>query len=386
MAKQRLEDLDAALVRMEEHIERFERDYLRAGKLPRNHVWRPYRFCVQDVVVGLTVVKHSLERNALDVDVCIIEDAPDYEEHSGAKMMAAFLLSESYKCGGTMELNFDGEIPPALCRYAHQLHVDLPDAEAGRISPIAARHLYLALSEFSDALVNRIVALAADGKLSPERVCYVVHRGVWTQAEVEAIVQGSQHSESILGGGTFAEQRHLYMNDLLHARAAIMGGHLDRVLAMRERSDGDVSYELEDDVRRVEVAFDPVAYAKVYSCDEDLTLLWSTVEAEELAAIPASEVVVALLRARNSIQLEKHLRQDLASAASVRDGMAAGSQPVHAFVVVPRDYESMPADLRQSVENEARMNRVGLLVCPDTVAALDTDAASRLSRSRIMRQ
>lgn len=382
---------EIGLKTMESHVREFEEKYLNIGKLPRNYVWRPYRFCVQDVVIGLVVVRHSLENNCLEVDVCLTSDVPEYEPHSGAKMTATFLLSEAYKCGGTMEIRFSdyvegGRVPAALCRLARELGVCLNHAEEGRITPSEARQFYLALTEFSPLPRDHFVELSTQGKLSVERACYVVHHGVWTRSEVESIVLGSQRPDSILGGETSPEQRHLYMQDIAHARAAILGGFLDRKLARRERGEGDVAIDLEDDVRRLESTFDPEIYAKVYRCDEDLQLPWLADGSETPSSVPAGDRLVALVRARDATGSELHFRQDLDVAGAVVKSFRQQAEPTHVFILAPRDFEQYAQHQRASPVAQADERGVSIMVCPETVASLDTDAAKRLARSRILRQ
>ena len=55
---------------VEESPYRLNYNHAAGDKLPRNHIWRPYRFCVQDVLFGATVVRHAREHNCLEVDVC----------------------------------------------------------------------------------------------------------------------------------------------------------------------------------------------------------------------------------------------------------------------------------------------------------------------------
>ncbi|MEL7657528.1 MAG: hypothetical protein AAGU75_16660, partial [Bacillota bacterium] len=100
----------AAFSVLEKHVSQFEIDYLSVGKLPRNYVWRPYRFCSQDVVLGLTVVRHSVDNNCLEVDVCMTSDVLEFEEGIGVKITTSFLLSEAYKCGGSMEIRFSENV------------------------------------------------------------------------------------------------------------------------------------------------------------------------------------------------------------------------------------------------------------------------------------
>jgi len=376
---------------MDTHARRFDSEYLRAGKLARNHIWRPYRFCVQDVVLGLVVVRHSLADNCLEVDVCLTSDVPEYEPGSGARMTATFLLSEAYKCGGSMEIRFSrnvegGTVPATLGRLAQGFGVELRHRSDGRIVPSEARQLFLALTGFAPDLHAKIMALRTAGKLSPERVCYSVHHGIWMRSEVESLVFGSLWPETIFAGEVVPEQRLLYHQAILHTRSAILGGLLDRTLAKRHRLAGDVALDLEDDTRRVAIGFDAEYYAKIYRCDEDLPVPWLDDSAGAQEAVQAGQPLHVLLRARDPAAIVPHFAQDLAVATQMSAAARSPGAPARAGLVVPRDFEDLPAGEMTRLRTSARARGIDLLVCPETVATLDSEASRRLSSSRIIRQ
>lgn len=381
---------ELGLKTLERHVNHFEREYLSINKLPRNHIWRPYRFCVQDVVLGLVVVRHSLANNCLEVDVCLISDAPEYEPGSGARVTSAFLLSEAYKCGGTMEIRFtenveDRSVPRALQEFAWNLGVELRHISEGRITTSEARQLYIALTGFSDTLCAQIDLLSQQGKLSQERACYVVHHGIWTRSEVESIVFGSLRPDGIFSGDTPPEQRHLYMQEIFHARAAILGGLLDRRLARRERIEGTVAIDLEDDVRRLDIEFDPNFYAKIYRCEEELPVPWVEPQDQKSLTIPPGHRLITLVRARDASDLALYFQQDLSTAREVAAINQGQQVPGSVFILTPRDFHELPSEQQNHFVEAARKCGVGIIVFPENVAGLDADAAKRLASSRILR-
>ncbi len=374
---------------MGEHVQNFDRDYLSVEKLPRNYVWRPYRFCSQDVVLGLTVVRHSVDNNCLEVDVCLTSDVLEFEEGIGAKITTSFLLSEAYKCGGSLEIRFSenvegGRVPTAICELAEKYGVSLQYVREGRIAPSEARLLYLAISEFSESLRNRIVDLYQEGRLSIERPCYTLYHGLWTRSQIEHIILGSPQPESILGGDTQPEQRHLYLNDLKHASAAVIGGVLDRKLAKRERNTGSEALDLEDDVRPLEINFVPDYYAKVYSCAEEIPLPWVNGKSTEIVK-PGNDIVV-LVRVYDTEDLTRYLEQDILVATKITKVANNANGKPFVYILVPRDFEELSQKLQNKLITDAEKNKVGILVCPETVVSLETDGARRLSSSRIMRE
>lgn len=375
---------------LKKHVEQYQStyqyDHAKGGKLPRNHEWRPYRFCIQDVLFGSTVVRHLREANCLQVDVFLTAEVPEYGPYAGALALITFLLSEAYKCGGTMEIRFtknveDGQVPQELQDLARQYEIAFSQADTGKILPGEAKALYAALTDFSPSLQQKINELEQIGRMKMARACYVVNHGVWSKEQVEMIVLGSEQPDSILSGRAQPHQRHLYFHDLLQARAALLGGMLDRILAQRQRvSDSGVAFDMEDDVRPLEISFDGDLYAKQYRSDEAAPVPWLYPDnrSREIAGGMPFNVLV---RARDAADLQLHLTGDLKQAADYRQKT---QQPT--LLLMPNDFMVLPDAFRQEIYQQAQTAQIGLLVCPDPVLTFDAEAAQKLARSRILRQ
>lgn len=390
--EERNQQIAQALQLMATHVERFEKDYLQNDKAPRNYVWRPYRFCTQDVVLGLTVVRHSVDNNCLEVDVCLTAELPEFEEGSSARVMWSFLLSEAFKCGGTMEIRFsenveDGHVPISLAVFAQSSDVSLAHVSEGRVTSGEARRVYLAITQFEPRLRDQILALASEGRLSPERACYAVHRGLWTQPELTQLVLGTQRADRILSGETPPEHRLLYRDDIVHARAALLGGFLDRKLLKRVRNESDDVIDREDDVLPIEIDYAPSFAAKTYLCSEPFPLPWlANGQASPSITTTSSIPLVVLIRAREREELELYLETDLALARQIRQDPTYGYMGANTAVLVPRDFEDISPSRQTALINLAGQMGVKILVCPETTTALDTEAARRFTSSRIIRE
>lgn len=381
--------VDHALDAYEWHTRNYDRYYRKKSKVPKNFAWRPYRFCVRDVVLGMVVVKHFRKDNLLGVDVCVSTDINVFPPLSGAKVVSSFLLSEAFKCGGSMEIRFThnvqgGKVPTEICDLALELDVELNHVREGHITPAEARKLYLAITDFSDEALERIKQLAVETELSAERVCYMVHHGIWTTAEMEAILLGSTSPQRVLLGESLPETRHLYLNDLTHARAALLGGFLDRKLAHRERGDNQHAIELEGDQRRIKIGFDPRFYAKNYQSPEQLLIPW--VDSTE-HTIPSDHLITVMVRPRNTAGLGLHFHKDIKTAKEMRKAYTQSSEEsTYGFILVPRDFEDLPMERQTEMRKAARKSNIFTMVCPETVQGLDEDAARRLERSRTLRR
>jgi hypothetical protein len=368
---------------IQEYQRKFNYDHSRGGKLPRNHDWRPYRFCIQDVVFGSTVVRHSKEHNCLEVDVFLPAEIPNYEPLAGARALTTFLLSEAFKCGGSMEIRFtdkvtNHKIPEALRELANRSGVAI--ANSNTIAPDEAKLLYLALTAFSVDLQERIQSLESSGKLNSVRACYVVHHGIWTREQVEMIVLGSAVPDVVLSGTVQPHERHLYQHSILHARSALLAGGLDRYLRQKKRSsDGEKTIELEDNLREFSARFQAASNSLVFQSNEPLVMPW--LRQEQQVEIPANIPLIVIVRARDEIELVRHFEADLVTAERI---IAETNQPV--FVLVPADFRALPKSIMARFERKMKSIGIEAMISPEFVANLDSEAAQKLARSRIIRQ
>ena len=381
--------------RLEWHIEgaptRLTYDHAEGGKLPRNHEWRPYRFCIQDVIFGTTVIRHVRELNRLRVDVFLTAEIAQYQPDCGVRWLASFLLCEAFKCGGSMEIEFtefveDGMIPSALCDLAAILEVPFESTsiEKGLISSSEATSLFGALVGYPEELRERLAELAAQQRLTIERVCYSILRGVWTLEEVESIVLGSEFGQLILSGEIQPEQRHLYSYVQFGARTALLAGFMDKKMKLREHmTEAGVALDLEDDERAIIAEVEGDIFAKWYSCpDEQLHVPWLQ-GGKQFIAEPNENIVVAA-RARDSIGLLRLLSSDI-DLIGKRASQSFGEKY---FILVPFDFNLHPMtdELRGQLIKRASALNVGICICPESVASLDAEVQKRFRSSRIMRE
>jgi len=270
------EHIPHGLRKLVEHIDAFGYTRTADDKMPRANAWRPYRLAVQDVIFACTVMRHSKERNAIEIDVFLTAEpryrtandpAPEgetprdtvppgqspypYEPLAAARALTLMVLSEAFRCGAALRLRFTehvertdderasgqkrGHVPFAILQLARDCRVaPLPDVESGVLQPAQAVRLYAALTGFPERLRERIDKLVGDGLLTLERACYLVQHGVWTLPELEGLITGCPFPDLILDGEVQPESRHLYNFAQVHARTALLGGVLDRALLARD--------------------------------------------------------------------------------------------------------------------------------------------------------
>ena len=370
----------------------FAYDHKDGGQLPRSHVWRPYRFCVQDVILGITVVRHDRKYNRQEVDVFLTASIKEYAPDSGCRAICLIILSDAYKSGGSMEIKFSknvegGRVPHELVSLAASLHVDLAHVSDGGISPREAKQLYLALSGFSEITRAKIATLENEGRVSSASISYGMHHGVWSIPELDVILFGSRFPNTILRGAFSPEDWHLFHYDLFHARNALMGGYLDLQLAKREypQESGSV-IELEDDELDLEILFNADYFCKVYAlrdADSAVTVPWIT-GADQPLKLSGENKLWTLLRARDMEDLQADLRADLHQAAALKKTLAAHDDSV--CVMIPSDFKRLEPVERTGILDQFRKERIGLMICPDFLTQLNQEVCRRFEAIKVIRQ
>ena len=376
-----------ALNLLREHTVRFRKKFSH-GKLPNEQDWKPIRFAVRDVLLGAVVLRHDEKNNIVLVDVCVSEDPYEIEGYSGTKIATIFILSEAYKYGSSMGIRFTSDfgnqpskVPGQIFDLTFDYGVELKKASEGVITPKEARHLYLALTEFSPQARERVMELSLADKVSPERVCYMVHHLTYTKEEMETILLGSEFPEHILLGKVTPEEYFLYQDVVLRTRDVVLGGMLDRTLKLKEvvGEDGGV-VDLEENDRRISIGFDSRFFAKVYKTEEETPIPWTV---NRNLVIQAGERLVVMVRARDWADFEYYFAQDLAALQTMKE--AYTDKFNHFFLLVPRNVLELEESVLENHRTQLAEIGVTLMVCPESVALLDRDVMGRLRECETMR-
>jgi len=381
--------------RLNYHMENpaFSYNHKTGGQIPRSHMWRPYRFCVQDVILGITVIRHDQRHNRLEADVFLTAEIPEYKTDSGCRALALILLSDAYQSGGSMEIRFThnvegGLVPAELCQMALTNGVELAHQAQGGITPKEAKNLYMALSDFNEEVRERILKLDEEGRLSAASVCYALHHGVWMSMEIDMIVKSSLFPDTILTGGFPAEACHLFQHDLFIARNAMMSGYLDRQLRRREHlgsptAGGEEILELEDDEREVECEFVAEHGVLKFVNKEDTPMPVPWLDgASPVMEIPGGNSLWVFPKARDNEDLLRNFGIDMDEAIdfqqkTVNDGSG------RVCILVTSDFKRLPLD---ELKEKASENNIGIIVCPEFINILDRHVINRFESLKVMRK
>lgn len=374
-------EMDHAWKILGQHIDNFERDF--RNREPRAKDWRPQRFALRDVFLGWLVSKYNYKESVILVDVFLSVDPPwaNKGTFSGTKHLALYLLSKAYQDGSTMGIRFtrnveSGTVPLNIEALANSVGVALKFADEGFITPKEARMLWLALANFSPTALQKVMELSIANLVVPERICYLVHHGVWTIEDMEMILLGCEWPERILLSSATPREHQLYFDMVLRTRSVIQGEFLDRTLRQKELvDDKGNAYDLEGNDREMTIRFDPRFFAKVYELHEDTPIPWTK---HREWVMPKGTRIVAMVRAYDWPDLRNRFRYDLQAMQELMAAYQDGT-PTQFFYFVPRDVFSLSKD--ENLEDyEKFLEHMGatLMVCPELLVRLDEDAINRL--------
>jgi len=386
-----LSELDRFL----EIIRKYEAEFRKQDRYPKNHDLRPYRWCSRDIVFALLAVKHERYGNYLLADLCLMANPPQYYENSGARVAMGFLLSEAYKCGTTMEIVFGKNVEPRIengvtkprvpvyiCDLAIELGVKLKYVDEAHITPFESRQIYMGLAGFSKAAQEKIMKLAVNGELSPERACYLVMGGLWSLPEAETLILSSSNPESVLLSDADPAERHLYLNDLIAARGAILGGALDRRLLRKELLENGQIVESEDEETILHIDFDSEFYAKLYRFGESVEIPWTGGGVKRI--LNPEDRLLVLVRPRTSSEIVVCFENDVESLTKLvlkKTGLVTS----YIGLLYPRDWEEIPSETRSAMTAKVEQAGAILMLSPESVAGLDKEAMRRLATGKMVR-
>ncbi|MBI4028937.1 MAG: hypothetical protein HY376_01070 [Candidatus Blackburnbacteria bacterium] len=371
----------------DQHLHKFHQQFSSIGKTPRDKDWRPVRHAIRDVILFKVVARLQEKDNVMEVDVCLTYDPIAIPGWSGTKFATIYILSQAYKSGSSMGIRFTenvegGTVPVEIVDMARSYRVPLKDEHvfSGVVTPKEARHLYLALTELTPEAAQRAMELSLADKVSPERVCYMVHHLTYTKEEMESLLLGTEFPEHILLGKVTPQEYLLYQDVVLRTRDIVLGGMLDRTLKLKEivGDDGRVT-DLEETERYISISFDSRYFAKVYDTQEDTPVPW-TIHRDW--KVPAGKRLVVLVRGRDWADFKYYFDQDLKTLVEMRKTITS---PSYLLLLVPRDILELPPEELDHYRKVLQEMQVILMICPESAALLDKDVMNRLRECETMR-
>nr|BFE56513.1 hypothetical protein GCM10020063_010390 [Dactylosporangium thailandense] len=342
-----------------------------ADQAPRPDDWRVYRFCSQNVVIALVLLRFDRDRNALSVGDCLITQLSRLDPDAPARAVCTLLLAEAHRSGGNLSIRFvtgsgritaAAPIPRAISQWAGRCGIALDSAD-GVIPADAALRLFVASVRVSDQLRERIGALPPAAAAA---VCHGIASGVWPSAAVEAILTWSHRPTVVLKGATDPLDRAWHTVDLLDAREGLLiAAAVHRIAA----GTGDTQLDAED----TQLPVDLVVHA-----DRTCTASAETIDLTDWLVCGASTFPASVLRLTVAdAELDQLPDAVLAAVPRLFGGGA---------VLCPRDLRSLDGAVLDALDREARRAGVMLLAGPQYTPSLTMRAADTLARARTARQ
>ncbi|MDX1873293.1 hypothetical protein SBI67_14305 [Mycolicibacterium sp. 120266] len=342
-----------------------------ADQMPRPDDWRVYRFCSQNVVIAMPLLRFDRNMQALVVGACPITELSQLDPDAPARAVCTLLFSEAYRAGGDLTVHFaagvgrnaePAPIPYPLMRWAGRCGVKL-DRQSGVIDAESAQTLFLSSGEFSDGMRRRLSELSPGGLAA---VCFGVASGTWSAPAAEAILAWAEGPAAILRGDSNPLERARYALDLLEARSALM---LATLVTRVGAGSGMSSLDAEDSEQPVNLTVLPNRCAVVAARDIQLMDWWVPGSAPP----PISDFHVQVVDAEHDQLIE-------ALAAAVR------AAPEGRVLLCPKDLHSLSSMAMAEVLESARLRNVVVLSGPEyttTIALRAADALSRAAGARL---
>ena len=243
-----LEHREAGLRSIERVAQRYHENFTAEGKTPKAKDRRPVRLACQNVVMGVAVFRHDRASDSLVVSDWQTTEAPHVGTHEATRAMAALMLSDAFRSGGTMEIRFDQHperrVPGMLRSFARTRGVEVGEVDRRSIVPVEARELYVEVAGIPAPMRASVRELCERSGLSPERICYLVASGVWLPVELDFLLRSTDAVGAIVVGGGSPLDRIAHQRLLIACRAAILIG-----LAYKRRTaagDSEEDTALED--------------------------------------------------------------------------------------------------------------------------------------------
>jgi hypothetical protein len=339
-------------------------------QLPRPDDWRVYRFCSQNVIIAMPLLRFDRDRNALAVAACPITRLTQLAPDAPARAVCTLLLSEAYRAGGDLTVQFfagagrgarPAPVPAAIVRWARRCGIVLE--EEGVIDAASAHELFAASVRVSDQMRDRLRAMPNDGVAA---LCYGVASGTWPAPAAEGVLAWSDDPLTVLTGDTDPLQRARHALDLRDTQSALL---LATLIARVAAGSGSEPLDAEDAQQDVELSVLPDRAAIISVDGIELEAWW----VERSAPPPASAFRVQVV--------DGELDQLLAALAD-----AVAQAPAGSALLCPKDVRSLDAAALTGLLEQMRSRNVALLAGPEYTTTLGNRAADVLARARGARQ
>ncbi|WP_410611089.1 hypothetical protein [Amycolatopsis sp. lyj-109] len=344
------------------------------GQAPRPDDWRVYRFCSQNVVVAMVLLRFNRDDNILDVGACLITALSSLDPDAPARALCTLLLAEAHRSGGDLTVRFvrgtgnnaaSVPIPGAVCRWSDRVGVVL-DRRGGLVDRDAGCRLFVESVNIGEAL--RTLLREADAATAAA-TCYGVASGLWAASEVETLLAWSPSAGFVLRGLTDPMDRAHYACDVSDVRVAMLVAAAHRKMSAGV---GDALLDAEDVGQRIG-----------FTANNDLTCDFTADRIDLTEWMFGGYPAFAVTELRLAVADAEP--DQLASAVYASIHRVSGADG-SAAVLCPRDIVSLAEADRERLVVAAEEAGVVILAAPEYTPGLTIQAVDKLTRARTARQ
>lgn len=342
--------------------------------------WRVLRSCVHDRVVGLVAMRHDRKLSALDVDVFICTDHPDYELGHGCCGLLVLMLSDAYRNGASMSINFTRgslhggrrdpvRIPREILRVVQPLGIHLTGINEGRIHHHEAIEIFARLVGICSEHREVIRRFENKGVFTLPGYAYLIGSRIWTQSQAQWLLHNADRPADILFGTDSPENRPAFEESLIFGRVVLAVERLSR----RLRPQGDAANWEESDTTMT-----PAGLLWQVTCAHEMVLEWAV--AEGPLQMQSGESIQVLASPRKPLPWEPSC---VLEDAMELDSRAAVGQ--RKFLLYSNDIRSVKT-LGKLASKVGKEHGVSILVMPASIQDLDPEVLNRMAKARNLRR
>ncbi|MES9897192.1 MAG: hypothetical protein ABW141_20135 [Candidatus Thiodiazotropha endolucinida] len=208
-----------------EHATRkeFDRRNIRGTPRKKPDEWKLIRSCIHDRVVSILAYKVNRRAAALEVDVFLASDHPDYERWNSIKASITLLFSEAHKFGIPPRILFTkgkkrSKIPNHIIACIHSLGRPSPK-KSDVLEPSDTIELLIRLLGIPENVMGQI---RSDQQISLGGLCYLVANRIWSPISIAfTIATVADYRRLLIGESVIEENPILFLEYINRACNAI---------------------------------------------------------------------------------------------------------------------------------------------------------------------
>ncbi|MDR1422568.1 MAG: SMI1/KNR4 family protein [Coriobacteriales bacterium] len=239
-----LRGMEAMLAFLKQEEEAVKRGKRSEDQMYRPNEWRTCRSCSQDVFVGTSLLRYNRDTGITEVASFACAGLTAHDPDTPVRAMLTSILSESYKSGGDLALQFVTKavsnprpvrVPARIERFAKSRGIRIADVRGGLIAPEEAKMLFISSLVCPESY--RALMLSARSEMDAGAACFVVASGLWDAISAEHLLRNAYDPPRILAGSATPLDAISWAADIRDAATAYLVGSYVKWLNARDSLD-----------------------------------------------------------------------------------------------------------------------------------------------------